>query len=114
MEPEMQVCKCMHMWTSKCMCVCECCITGRQHLSLSLSLQRGRLLSADKSVQIMYFRALTLSQALSADSPVGCVSPALGDINTPLMSPFLEESRNNRQGWSGVEEGWGSGGGGAC
>lgn len=52
------------------------------------------------SVQIKAHRsvwALTLSRALSADSPVGDVRPALGEINTALMSPFLEESRNNRR-----------------
>lgn len=62
------------------------------------------------SVQIKvcrYFRALTPRQALSADSPVGCVCPALGDINTQLMSPFLEESGNNRR----VGRGRGGGGG---
>lgn len=95
MEPEMQVCKCLNMWT---VCVCVVLLAVSTSDSLSVS-------EAGCSVQIKvcrYFLALTLRQALSADSPVGCVSPALGDINTPLMSPFLEESGNN---WW-VEGGW--------
>lgn len=35
-----------------------------------------------------YFLVLALRQILSAQSPVGGVGPALGDINTPLMRPF--------------------------
>lgn len=56
---------------------------------------------ADCSGQIKvcrHFWVLPLRQASSADSPDGCVSPALGDINTQLMSPFLEESGNNQTG----------------
>lgn len=45
MEPEMQVCKCMNMWTVTCVCVALLAV------STSLS-QSSRLLSADKSVQI--------------------------------------------------------------
>ena len=79
------------------LCVCVCVYVLYYWPSAPLPVS-----DAGCSVQIKvcrYFAALTLRQPLSADSPVGCVSPALGDINTPLMSPFLEESGNNR--WEG-------------
>lgn len=72
-------CRCTH----KCVCWCVLCCWSSSSLSLG---------AAGCSVQINMctdFRALMLRQALSAGSPVGCVSPALGDINTSLMSPFL-------------------------
>lgn len=95
MEPEMQVCKCTEVCTTRCVCVCVVL------LAVSTSLpQRGRLLSADKSVQI-FPSSHAEAGFICRLSPVGCVGPALGDINTPLMSPFLEESGNNRRGGVG-------------
>lgn len=95
-EPEMQVCQCNQVWAAR-------------FVWLVLLAASTPLFLWEKGtgclVQIKvcrYFWAVPLRQTLSADSPVGCVSRALGNINTPLMSPFLEESGKQSAGM-----GWG-------
>lgn len=68
------------MWTGICTHVSH--IPGCQHLSAG---ENGCALLIKVC---RCFLVLALRQALSAQSPVGCVGPALGDINTPLMRPF--------------------------
>lgn len=80
-----------------CIQVCFLCVSLRQHLPLHLS-RWGRL-RTDSGADML---ALShWGMYLSTRSPDGFVSPALGDINTPLMSPFLEESGNTRA-WQSV------------